>query len=215
VTADHVVVFAGGDAPLRACLEGLAPADRVIAADSGLDHALELGVAAQVLIGDLDSVSAGGRQRALADGVEVIEHPAAKDQTDLELALGLALASRPRRITVVGGHGGRLDHLLANVGLLASPALAGIEVQALFGPAKLTVVRRRTTLGGRVGEVVSLLAFHGPAHGVTTSGLRYPLRGETLEPGSPRGVSNELVAPLAVVDVAAGVLVAVQPEALL
>jgi thiamine pyrophosphokinase len=185
----------------------------VIAADSGLDHALALGVAVDVLIGDLDSVSVVGRRSATAAGVEVIEHPTAKAETDLELALRLALRAAPRRITVVGGHGGRLDHLLANVWLLAGPALAPVELRALLGPALLTVVRSRAVLHGRVGELVSLLPAHGSAGGVTTEGLRYPLADEPLAAGSPRGVSNEFLEVEAVVALRSGTLVAVQPEA--
>jgi thiamine pyrophosphokinase len=209
----HVVVFAGGEAPLPANVAGLGPADRVIAADSGLDHALALGVAVDVLVGDLDSVSDAGRRAASAAGVEVVEHPSAKAETDLELALRRALVDSPRRITVVGGHGGRLDHLLANVWLLAAPALAAVEVRALLGPALVTVVRSRARLQGRVGELVSLLPAHGPAHGVSTEGLRFSLDDEPLLPGSPRGVSNEFTAVEAAIELRAGTLVAVQPEA--
>ena len=58
---------------------------------------------------------------------------------------------------------------------------------------------------------MSLLAVGAPAHGVTTEGLEYPLRGETLDPGSTRGVSNVLSADTAVVTVARGVVLAVRP----
>lgn len=209
----HVVVFAGGEPPVPRTVADLAPADLVIAADSGLDHARALGVAVDVLVGDLDSVSSAGRRAAVAAGVEVVEHPSAKDETDLELALQLAASGGAGRITVVGGHGGRLDHLLANVWLLAAPSLAEVEVRALLGPALVTVVRARTVLTGRVGELVSLLPAHGPALGVRTEGLRYPLVDEALHPGSPRGVSNEFVAVEAAVALRSGTLVAVQPEA--
>jgi thiamine pyrophosphokinase len=210
---EHVVVFAGGDPPLPDALAGVPTAQRVIAADSGMDHALTLGASVDVLVGDLDSVSAEGRRQAEATGVHVIEHPAAKDATDLELALALALAEGPRMVTVVGGHGGRLDHLLANVSLLASPLLAGVEVRALLGPALVTVIRSAAALRGRPGELVSLLPVHGPALGVRTEGLRYPLRTEDLPVGSSRGVSNELLGPDATITIRSGTLVAVQPEA--
>lgn len=211
----HVLVIAGGDAPTAANLAVLLPADHVIAADSGYDHARRYGVTVDVVVGDLDSITGGGRRAAVAAGIPLVEHPRDKDQTDLELALALALAHPAGRITVLGGHGGRLDHLLANVLLLASPALAAVEVEALLGPARVTVIRSTATLRGRVGELVSLLPVHGDAGGVTTQGLRYPLRGETLRAGSPRGVSNDFVAPEASVTVASGTLVAVQPEAFL
>ena len=48
----------------------------------------------------------------------------------------------------------------------------------------------RASSRGQPGELVTLLAVNGPAEAVRTEGLVYPLRGETLEPGSSRGVSN-------------------------
>lgn len=207
------MIFAGGDAPLPGSVAGLGQPGLVVAADSGMDHALGLGVDVDVLVGDLDSVSGRGLDRARAAGVRVAEHPSEKDETDLELAVREVLTAGARRLTVVGGHGGRLDHLLANVALLASPALAGVEVRALMGPAAVSVVRSRTVLTGRPGEVVSLLALLGDAGGVTTTGLRYALRGERLSAGSPRGVSNQFLVREAVVTIGSGTLVAVQPEA--
>jgi thiamine pyrophosphokinase len=62
-----------------------------------------------------------------------------------------------------------------------------------------------------VGDLVTLLPVHGPARRVTTTGLLYPLNGEDLNPGSTRGVSNELVDDQATVALDAGVLLAIQP----
>ena len=56
------------------------------------------------------------------------------------------------------------------------------------------MIRGERTLVGEPGELISLFAVHGPASGVVTEGLVYPLRGETLEPGSSRGVSNVFAA---------------------
>jgi thiamine pyrophosphokinase len=58
---------------------------------------------------------------------------------------------------------------------------------------------------------VTLLPVQGPARGVTTDGLLYPLAGEDLLPGTSRGVSNQLLHESATVTVADGVLVAIQP----
>jgi thiamine pyrophosphokinase len=112
---------------------------------------------------------------------------------------------------VLGGHGGRLDHLLANAALLASPAYAAVDLIAHMGGARVTVVRRDADLAGAPGDLVTLLPLNGPATGVTTDGLLYPLRGEDLLPSSTRGVSNELVGAHAHVRVRGGVLLAVQP----
>ena len=75
------------------------------------------------------------------------------------------------------------------------------------------MLRGERELEGEPGELVTLLAVNGPAEGVTTVGLAYALRGETLEPGSSRGVSNVFAASRARVTVERGVLLAVRPGA--
>jgi thiamine pyrophosphokinase len=91
---------------------------------------------------------------------------------------------------------------------------ADLDLDALVGPARITVVRGRRTLTGAPGSWCSLLAVGGVAHDVHTTGLRFPLHGDDLLPGSTRGVSNELLATTATVEVRDGVLLAVQPDAL-
>ncbi|MGH9026640.1 MAG: thiamine diphosphokinase [Acidimicrobiia bacterium] len=208
----RALLFAGGDAPPADLSRELPDDAFVVAADSGVEHALALGRAVDVAVGDFDSCSPAALPEAKAAGTRIERHPSAKDATDLELALDAARAAGARRITIVGGHGGRLDHLLGNALLLAAPAFADIDLDALMGPARVVVVRAETSLPGRVGELVSLLPIGGPAVGVTTRGLRFPLRREDLHPGTTRGVSNEFTEPEAVVALETGVLLAVQPE---
>jgi len=205
------IVFAGGDPPSDDVLAGLPAPDLVVAADSGLDHACALGIAVDAVVGDLDSVDPAALEAAVAAGAVVERHPAAKDATDLELAMFAARDQGAHEIVVVGGYGGRLDHFLGNMLLLASHELAGVRVRALTGDAEITVVRDRATLSGTPGELCSLLPVGGPAEGVRTEGLRFPLHGETLVPGTTRGVSNEFVATTATVTLEYGVLLAVLP----
>jgi thiamine pyrophosphokinase len=115
-------------------------------------------------------------------------------------------------VRVIGGAGGRTDHFLANLLLLASPDFAAMRIDAYMGDAHVTVVRDRAELHGRPGSLCTLVALGAPARRVRTSGLRYPLRNEDLFPGSTRGVSNEFVATDASVELDDGVLLAVQPE---
>ena len=214
-----VVVLAGGDPPPVSCADAwhdalrLAPAHRVIAADGGLRLAARLGLRVDLLIGDLDSVTAAEVEQARGAGVRVERHPAAKDATDLALALDAALASDPERITVIGGGGGRADHELAIWLLLASPAYADVPLR-WWSPRGVTHVvhpARPCALEGAAGELCSLLPVHGGATGVRTSGLRYPLTDEPLPPGTSRGVSNELAATHATVTIDDGVLLVVLP----
>jgi thiamine pyrophosphokinase len=213
VSEKIVVVVAGGEAPRAEAALAVPREAVVIAADGGLDHARALGLDVSVAVGDFDSASEEALAAAEASGVRVVRHPAEKDATDLELALDLAVSADASRILVLAGDRGRLDHLVAGLLLLGSGKYAGVEVDALVGTARVHVVRGRRTLPGEPGELVSLLAVQGEASGVTTAGLAYELRGETLVPGSSRGVSNVLTASEATVSVERGALLAVFPGA--
>jgi thiamine pyrophosphokinase len=210
VEIETVVVVAGGH-PSPGCVPELPEGAHVIAADSGIDRALALGLRIDRAIGDFDSVSTAGLAAAEAAGVLIERHPAAKDATDLELALDAAIALEPSRILVIGSAGGRLDHLLGSILLLGDARYASATIDAYLGDNRITVIRGSRRLTGTPGEIVSLLPLHGPAEGVTTSGLEYPLHGETLPAGTSRGVSNVFAAAEAQITVVDGCLVAVTP----
>jgi thiamine pyrophosphokinase len=205
---DTVVVVAGGSAPGPRAVEAIPPGASVIAADAGADYAFALGLEVGFAIGDFDSVTPA-TLASLGDRAE--RHPVEKDATDLELALRAALTLEPRRILVVGGIEGRLDHLLGELLILGADELGDVEVDAVLGEARIHVVRGERSLVGREGELISLFALHGPAEGIVTEGLRYPLRGDTLLPGSSRGISNTFAAPAARISVERGLLLAVRP----
>jgi thiamine pyrophosphokinase len=211
--APGVVVLCGGDPPCDRARELVDPGAVVLAADSGLHHAAALGLDAERVIGDFDSASAASVARAEARGAVLERHPAAKDATDLELALDRAVHLGARDILVLGGGGGRLDHLIANVGLLASPALRERRVRAVFGPALLQILHGPATLtvAGRPGELVSLVPLAGAAERITTGGMRFPLADEDLPFATSRGVSNELQGPVSQVRLGRGTLAVVQP----
>jgi thiamine pyrophosphokinase len=209
--SDVVVVFAGGPKPGREALAWIPSGALVVGADRGAGHALALGLSVEVAVGDFDSISTAELGELERAGVRLERHPAAKDASDLELALDISMSFAPQRILVVGGAGGRLDHLLGLLLLLGADAYAAVEVDARLGRAAVHVVRGERLLRGRDGELVSLLALHGPATGVVTDGLAYPLRGEVLEPGSSRGLSNVFSGDRARVSLESGVLFAVRP----
>ena len=89
------------------------------------------------LVGDLDSADPAAVDAAVASGTTVDRHPAEKDATDLELAFDAAIARGARRVVLVDGGGDRLDHLLGNLLLLASPALAASRSEAFCGTARI------------------------------------------------------------------------------
>lgn len=208
---EMVVVVAGGETPAADAALAVPAGARVIAADGGLDHARALGLDVELAVGDFDSASPAAVAAAEEEGVRIARHPADKDATDLELALDAALASEPARMLVLAGVGERLDHLVSALHVLGSPRYDSVRVDARVGTAHVHVIRSERLLEGEPGELVSLLALHGPAEGVRTEGLEYPLAGETLEPGSSRGVSNRFVGEAARIAVERGILLAVRP----
>jgi thiamine pyrophosphokinase len=216
VPVPAAIVFAGSQAVAPAMREWLPAEADVIAADSGLRVAESLGLRVHHLVGDFDSLDAAAVDAAAASGTTVDRHPAEKDATDLELAVDAAIARGARRIVVVDGGGDRLDHLLGNLLLLASPAFDGVQIEAFSGTARILLARGGdppVTIGGALGSFVTLLPVGGPALGITTRGLRYRLSGEELLPGTTRGISNELAAHTGSVQLESGVLLVVQPFA--
>ena len=207
----RTIVAAGGD-PLDQVWHATLPADAlIIAADSGLGHVYALGRTPHVVVGDFDSVDPMHLDRATRDGARIDRHPTDKDATDLELALEVARQLGATEVIVIGTGGGRLDHFVASLTLLAAPEWAEMQITALAGPARVTVVHDHATVTGRVDSVVTLLAVGGVASGVTTDGLRWTFTDDELAPTSTRGVSNEIVHSPASITVRAGTLLVIQP----
>lgn len=210
-----VIVVAGGGPPVLGA--SVLPADApVVAADSGVDTALALGLRVDVVVGDLDSATPAGLAAAEAAGARIVRHPVAKDATDLALAIEEAIGlldGGTGELIVLGGDGGRLDHLLAGALALADPAWAGPSVRAHLGPATVHVLHGPAAreVGGAVGDLLTLVPVGGPATGVRTGGLAFPLHGEVLAPGTTRGVSNVIEVVPATVALDAGTLLAVLP----
>jgi thiamine pyrophosphokinase len=208
----HVLLVSGGGAPpLASDLERAGDVDLVVAVDSGLDHAIALGLSPDLLVGDLDSVSKRGVEWAEFVGMEIERHPRIKDTTDLALSMASAIARGADRVTVLGSAQGRLDHLLGMLLHLASPEYRDVDVRALVDGADVRVVRGDTTITGEPGQTVSVVAVGGPAV-VSLSGFAYPLDAQLVDPTSTLGVSNELgAAGAGTVSTASGVVLAIVP----
>jgi thiamine pyrophosphokinase len=211
VSNEVVIVVSGGEAPARDAASTVSRDATVVAADRGLEHARALGLEVAVAVGDFDSAAPEAVAAAERAGTRIERHTAEKDETDLELALDAAMALGPRRILVLAGRGGRLDHELASLLLLASDRYADAQIDAHVGRATVHILRSARELEGVPGELLTLLPAHGAAEGVRTDGLVYPLRGETLDAGSTRGVSNLFAASTARVTLERGVLLAIRP----
>jgi thiamine pyrophosphokinase len=207
-----VVVIGGGPLSPRGLTDVL-PNATIIAADSGLDHAVAAGLKPTVLIGDLDSISAHGKMWAYAHELEIDQHPVDKSATDTELALIRAAAAEAEHLLVFGAIGERFDHALGTIAALGSPALARFEsVRLVLDFVVIHVIHagRSVELDLPRGSSFSLLALHGRCRGVDVTGARWELTDATFESSSTRGVSNETTG-LLLVAVTDGILTLVVP----
>ena len=202
--ARRAIVLADGDVAERAALDAAWPGWSdgvaiVVAADGGARHADPLGLPINRWVGDGDSIDAADLADLRTRGVPVDLVGTDKDESDTELAMSAAIAAGADEIVVLGAFGGRrLDHSIANLTLLAHPALGSRPAVLLDASARVRLVRApgpdggpvSTALPGRLGDLVSLIPFGADALRIRTDGLHYPLRDETLLLGSARGLSN-------------------------
>lgn len=211
-----VVVITGASPLTWRALAAIPPGAILVAADGGLDHALDAGLEPSVLVGDLDSVSGASLAWATANA-EVVRHAVAKDATDTELAVAHAATLGPDRLLLVAGGGDRIDHAIAALGSLGDPALETIPaLEAWWGDDQVHVAAapRVVTLDLARGTTFSVLALHGPCRGVTVTGARWPLDAHDLAPLVGLGVSNEALDPPVRVSATAGTFTVIVPGGL-
>lgn len=205
----NVILFANGELKRGAMLDRLLnslESPRVICADGGALHARALGLRPQTIIGDLDSLTAEEVARFKAAGADIIQHPPAKDQSDLELALRHCQDIDAESVSILGALGGRADQTLANILLLTLPVLRGMRVEIIDGGQTIRLLRPGGhAILGRPGDTISLIPL-GDAEGISTRALQYPLADETLRQGPARGISNVMLRERAAVDFRGGLL---------
>jgi thiamine pyrophosphokinase len=190
----RAVVVAHGDV-LPSDRAVIQETDLLVAADGGALALERWRLPPHLVVGDMDSLGDAGVQRFARQGIPVTKYPAAKDESDLELAIAQAIAAGATEVVLLGALGGeRLDHETANLLLLADPGYNGVQLEARRGALRIRAVRGDGSLrlAGPVGALVTLLPVNGDAEGVTTDGLRFTLRDETLRFGRARGLSNEV-----------------------
>jgi thiamine pyrophosphokinase len=187
----------------------IGPDDGLIAADGGGKHLDQLGLIPDYVIGDLDSISPRLLKKFKKQGSTVLKYSVDKDETDLELALSLAVSLGAKELWVVAALGGRLDQTLGNLGLLDLAALQPLKVRLEDGLEEVWLIHEQTEIDGKVGDGVSLIPWKSVVTGVKTEGLKYPLNHETLFPEKTRGISNVLTQNTATVSIDSGLLLCI------
>lgn len=180
------VLFVGGAGPDPAAVaDDIAEADVVAAADQGLARAIAMGIEPDFVLGDFDSLD----DTTLLDRFppdRVLRFPTDKDETDAEIGLRLLAARGCDRVTLAGGGGGRLDHLLAIAALFdrdRPPRRWVTDAEDVL------LVEGEAYFDGWRGSTVSVFPLGDGASGLYSEGLRWPLEGLAFARGWA-GISN-------------------------
>lgn len=165
-------------------------ADLLLAADGGANHLARVGLRPEAVVGDLDSIRPSVRRWV---GESHVIHRGDQETTDLDKTLAYAIDERgTTRVTVLALTGGRVDHAMENLALLARWS-AKATVDAWDGTTRIMPVTGALELSLQPGQTVSLVPL-GRCEGVRTAGLKWELAGEPLDLGERSGVSNVAVA---------------------
>ena len=177
------------------------PLDLVIAADGGYASLCALGIRPDLVVGDFDSLN------EIPDHPEVLRLPRIKDETDMGFAINHALTLGYTRFLLLGGMGGRLEHTIANLQLLAGLNRQGaLGILYGNGQAAAVITNGSFTFPETLSGYCSVFCQSGTAEGVTIEGMKYPLYEDELTGDFPLGVSNEFLGVPATVSVERGTL---------
>jgi thiamine pyrophosphokinase len=190
---------------LRRRIEQAGP-EAILCADGGARYAHALGLIPDLIIGDMDSLDKKIWQDFEEKEVAMASYPARKDETDTQLALTRALALSPKEILIFGAMGKRLDHTLANLGLLLTGLEKGVSIKLLDEDCEVFVMAGAATVSGEAGQTVSIFPWGGEARGIALAGFEYPLEDAAMTMGRPYGISNRLAAAEGLIRVATGCL---------
>lgn len=196
------VIYTGGECNIESIPQNEKTADMIIAADCGCLSAIAAGITPDVIIGDFDSTDIPPQ----FSHIEAVIAPSEKDETDTMLAVTYAIEKGCKKITVIGGTGGRIDHTLSNLFLLESLEKQGIDAVLTDGNNRVRVVSDRTINIERSDrKYFGVLALDEAT--VTLSGCKYPLTNAKLTRTLPFAVSNEITSDFATVSVIGTVIV--------
>ncbi|MCK9525784.1 MAG: thiamine diphosphokinase [Limnochordia bacterium] len=185
-----LIIGSGEDVPLDPPIFAQGHHPLVICADGGAALARKWGLIPAIIIGDLDSLDQETKEYWQGENIPFHRVSAAKDESDMDLAVSYALQRGARRITLVGGWGSRIDHSLGNVELLYRLAQEKIENRLLTKEHQLSAFTGEFRAKVVKGSYVSLIPLSEEVRGVTTRGLLYPLEQATLRKGSTLTISN-------------------------
>lgn len=197
------VVGAGEDYGLRFTPR---PEDMVVAADAGFRVLEESKIIPDIVIGDFDTLQYTPKHP------HVITLNTEKDDTDMAAAVYEGIKAGYETFHIYCGTGGRIEHTIANMQLLAKLSVEGKQ-GFLFGKESVmtAITNGIMAFGEDMEGYLSVFAHSDKAEGVYLKGLKYELEDAVLTNTYPLGVSNEFIGVKSSVSVRRGTLFLVFP----
>ena len=185
----------------------------IIAADSGMEFLRRVNIVPNMIIGDFDSVNPETiyyfKEKETIIWKEL--NPI-KDDTDTEFAIRQAILLGTNEITILGGTGTRLDHVMGNIALLGIGLKEQVSIQLIDANNRIRMINKSFSIkkDEQFGNYISFLPYQGAVTHLYMKGFKYPLADFTLEPFNSLGISNEIVDEEAEVIFKEGVLLVIE-----
>ncbi len=186
--------------------QAISSSDIIIAVDGGLERCRALGLEADYLCGDLDSLDDAYLKTFPQD--KIWRFPQDKNETDTELALLKARTLEIRNAVICNDMQGRVDHVMGLVQNLQWARLHGIQACVQSASQSLFIIDNSFQAKGYRGCLLSLVALNQPAHLKRSSGLKWVLKDLVLEPHLSRGISNVILDDNLEIELTDGMLLA-------
>ncbi|MCF6334201.1 MAG: thiamine diphosphokinase [Spirochaetales bacterium] len=197
------ILFTGGAAPKTDFVrDELKTADMIVAADSGFDTAIGMGIVPEIVLGDMDSIKDVSVFEDYPD-LRVLSYPCDKDKTDTELGLLLLRDNKMDEIVLIGGGGGRMDHFLGIVFLFDREISPDIWYT---DSTKFQKIKGRIQVSLGIGKEVSFFPCGSQPCQMVSAGLKWPLNGFVWEKGD-MSISNRVTEDPFVIEMLKGQLV--------
>jgi thiamine pyrophosphokinase len=181
-------ILLGGNVKPTKRLQKQLEGARVIAADSGMQHAESLSLKPELWVGDFDSASPHLQKKH--NDVPRQTYDAEKDATDGEIAIAEALRRGATSLILVGGFGGQFDHTLAHAGFLLALAKRGMDIFMSSGNEEAQALVGEMAIDDlSFGTRLSIAPF-SDLRGLTLSGVKWPLTKRDVPLGSALTLSN-------------------------
>ncbi len=166
----------------------------IICSDGGANHAYEMGIIPNYIIGDLDSIKKDTLEYYKDKAVKFEKFPSKKDETDTELCIWLSSSLKAKEIDLIGALGGRVDHEISNVNLLYYIRKKNIKPKIISEHEEIYIaINEEVTIYGNIGDTISVIPIKNNAKGVTLRNLEYPLKDYDMEFSKPLGISNVMI----------------------